>query len=825
VVIGRIERIDEEKVTIIDRLPDQYHDYLDLFRPSKAEKLAPRRTFDHAIDLKPDTQPPWGPIYPLSQKQLEALRKYLDDMLKQGKISPSKSPAGVPILFVRNPDGRLQLVVDYQGLNKVTVHNKYPIPLMTELRDQVRDAQIFTKRDLKDGFHLIRIRKGDEWKTAFRTHYGHYQYRVMPFGLVNAPATFQTMRKEILREFLHQGVVVYIDDILIYSETVEEHILLVRKVLQWLREYRMAISLEKSVFHVKKVDFLGYVVETDGVTMNEKKVESIKSWKAPVSVKDIQIFIRFANFYRRFIKTFSAICTLITNLLKGDPKKFSWGKEQQEAFEDLKRRFVSAPILCHFYPDLNTVVETDASDYALGCILSQFHGKRPHPVAFHSRKLALAERNYDIHNKELLAIVVAFMEWRHYLEGTEKPVTVYTDHQNLQYFLTMKVWTHRQIRWAQRLCGFNFKIVYRPGTKGGKPDALSRQPEYRPEEGATYREQQILQPKHSGKFQLAVVWGLNVEQLQQGLPQWKGNRNSGTKTLRRRTNPDKGSKLAAGHDLYSGENINTLANNRVLVKIGLAIAVPEGTYGRIAPRSGLATKGISVDVGVIDTDYRGEVKVILVNHNSIDYEVRKGDHIAQLIVERLDDQDWMEVEELNGTERAEKGLGSSGLWVELKDVQPMICFLQADGNHQFYDPFDINQHSILRKGQVLLSNAIIAKASLRKFEEDFLSSVKKAAMEDENWMRRKEELETLTKEEKELPKQWSISEGLLYYKDRLFVPDNEELQTLIAKGCHDSKVAGHFGQEKTLEIITRDFYWKWITDWVNDYVRSCTTCQ
>jgi len=336
-VIGRIERIDEEKVTIIDRLPDQYQDYLDLFRPSTAEKLAPRRTFDHAIDLKPDTQPPWGPIYPVLQNQLEALRKYLDDMLKQGKISPSKSPAGAPILFVPKPDSRLLLVVDYRGLNKVTVHNKYRIPLMTELRDQFRDAQIFTKLDLKDGFHLIRIRKGDEWKIAFRTRYGHYQYRVMPFGLVNAPATFQTMMNEILGEFLDQGVVVYIDDILIYSGTVEEHTILVRKVLQRLREYRMAIFLEKSVFHVKKVDFFGYVVATYGVTMNEKKVESIKSWKAPASVKDIQILIGFANFYRRFIKNFSAICTPITNLLKGDPKKLSWGKEQQAAFEDLKR--------------------------------------------------------------------------------------------------------------------------------------------------------------------------------------------------------------------------------------------------------------------------------------------------------------------------------------------------------------------------------------------------------------------------------------------------------------------------------------------------------
>jgi len=217
----------------------------------------------------------------------------------------------------------------------------------------------------------------------------------------------------------------------------------------------------------------------------------------------------------------------------------------------------------------------------------------------------------------------------------------------------------------------------------------------------------------------------------------------------------------------------------------------------------LATKGISVDAGVIDADYTGEVKVLLVNHNSIDYEVRKDDRIAQLIVEWLDDQDWLKVEGLDVTERAEKGFGSSGLGAELKEVQPTICFLQADGNHQLYDPFDIDQHPISHKGQVLLSKAIITKASLRKFEDNFLSSVKEAAMEDENWMPRKEELEILTKEEKELPKQWSISEGLLYYTHRLFIPDNEDLQTLIAKSCHDSKIAGHFGQEKALEIIIR----------------------
>jgi len=200
------------------------------------------------------------------------------------------------------------------------------------------------------------------------------------------------------------------------------------------------------VFHVESVEFLGYIVGIDGVTMSERKVESVINWRAPRSVKEVQIFIGFAIFYRRFIKDFSKIGTPITETLKGDKTKFYWRPKQDEAFTKLKKQFVTAPILEHFSPDRKTVVETDASDFALGCMLSQFKDKRLHPVAFHSSKLNPAERNYEIHDKELLAILEAFKEWNHYLGGAHKPVTVYTDHQNLQNFLTTKVWNHRQIR-------------------------------------------------------------------------------------------------------------------------------------------------------------------------------------------------------------------------------------------------------------------------------------------------------------------------------------------------------------------------------------------
>jgi len=312
----------------------------------------------------------------MSQYQLNTLKTYLDKMLAQGKITHSQSPAGVPILFVPKPDSRLRLCVDYRQLNKLTILDKYPLPLMSELRDRVAGATIFTKLDLKDGYHLIRIKKGDEWKSAFRTRYRQYEYKVLQFGVVNAPATFQCMINKILREFLDQGVVVYLEDILIYSKTQAEHVAMVKKVLSRLMEHQLAVSIKKSEFHVKAVEFLGYIVATDGVTMSTRKVDSIRKWKAPRSVKEVQIFLGFANF--------SKICKAITETLKGDKQKLSWGREQNIAFEKLKQQFTTAPILAHFYQERETGIKTDASDFALGAILSQFQDKRLYPVAFHS---------------------------------------------------------------------------------------------------------------------------------------------------------------------------------------------------------------------------------------------------------------------------------------------------------------------------------------------------------------------------------------------------------------------------------------------------------
>jgi len=354
---------------------------------------------------------------------------------------------------------------------------------MQELQDRVQGAQWFTKLDLKNGFNLIRIRKGDEWKTAFRTRYGLYEFQVMPFGLTNAPSTFQDMMNHVLSDILDVGVLAYMDDILIYAKTEEEHDRLVKEVLSRLQQNGLAVSPEKCVWKTEEVEFLGYVIGRNGIRMSTDKVDAVLSWKAPNSLTGVQSFLGFANFYRRFIQDYSWIARPLTELTK-KTGKWAWNEEAGKAFEELKQRFTTAPVLAHFDPAKPVIIETDASDFAIGAVLSQRNEEnRLHPVEFHSRKFQPAEINYEIHDKELLAIVDAFKHWRRYCEGATHQIQVFSDHRNLEYFTTTKVLNRRQARWAQELAGINFMIYYRPGTQNGKPDALSRCSEYRHEKG------------------------------------------------------------------------------------------------------------------------------------------------------------------------------------------------------------------------------------------------------------------------------------------------------------------------------------------------------
>ena len=484
---------DESETEInLSKLPIEYSDFVDVFSKESSKKLPPHRPYDHRIPLLPDSQPPFGPIYPLSEIELKELKSNLKENLDHGFICPSSSPAGAPILFVKKKDGSLRLVVDYRGLNKITIKNRYPLPLIGELLDRLKTAKIFSTIDLRGAYNLVRVAEGEEWKTAFRTRYGHYEYQVMPFGLTNAPASFQHFINDIFSDILDNYVVVYLDDILVFSNNKEDHTQHVREVLQRLRNNSLFGKLEKSNFHNSSAVFLGYIVSSNGIKMDPEKVEAVLSWPTPKCVKDIQSFIGFANFYHRFIKDFSKIVTPLTQLTKQNVK-WSWNDSTQHAFDTLKTAFTSAPILNYFNPKLPITVETDASDFAIGAIISQKDEKGLlHPIAFYSRKFTPAELNYEIYDKELLGIVEAFRVWRAYLEGAQHQITVITDHKNLEYFTTTKVLNRRQARWSEILGNYDFIIKYVSGTLNGKPDALSRRSDYHPKEGDNTIEGQIL---------------------------------------------------------------------------------------------------------------------------------------------------------------------------------------------------------------------------------------------------------------------------------------------------------------------------------------------
>ena len=343
--------------------------------------------------------------------------------------------------------------------------------------------------DLQEAYNLVCIKAGDEWKTAFRTRYGHFEYNVMPFGLTNAPAIFQYFMNDVFREFLDHFVVVYLDDILVFSKNDKDHENHVRLVLEKLRFARIYTKLEKCVFHQPQVEFLGYIISREGLSMDPKKIEAIISKKRPLTVRDVQCFLGFANFYQIFIQNYSKNGAPLTKLTCKD--RLEWSVKADQTFEALQKAFSTMPILIH--PDFQKLffLENDASDFALGTVLSQpSEDGHLHPIAFHSRKFMATEINYEIHDKELLAIVDSFQEWRHFVERAQHPVMVYTDLKNLQYFMSAKVLNRRQAQWTISLSCFNFIITYRSGTQQIRSHALSRRAYLVPKEREVVYDQQ-----------------------------------------------------------------------------------------------------------------------------------------------------------------------------------------------------------------------------------------------------------------------------------------------------------------------------------------------
>ena len=459
----------------ITGVPRAYHDLAAVFSKTSALTLPPHRPYDCAIDLLPGAPLPRSRLYNLSSPEKEAMRNYISESLTSGVIRPSSSPVAAGFFFVAKKDGSLRPCIDYRHLNEITVKNRYPLPLISSTFEPLSEASIYTKLDLRNAYHLVRIREGDEWKTAFNTHLGHFEYLVMPFGLTNAPAVFQALVNDVLRDMLNNFVVVFLDDILIFSKSEEEHRTHVRAVLQRLLENKLFVKAEKCEFHKQTVEFLGHILERGVVKADPKKVQTVLDWERPADRTQLRRFLGFANYYRKFIRNFSQIASPL-NALTSTKNPYVWTPQAEEAFLELKSRFTSAPVLTMPDPTRQFLVEVDASDSGVGAVLSQRSEQdhQVHPCAFFSRKLTPAERNYDVGNRELLAVHEALKEWRHWLEGSTQPFVVMTDHKNLIYVQSAKRLNPRQSRWALFFARFDFTLTYKPGSLNVRADALSR---------------------------------------------------------------------------------------------------------------------------------------------------------------------------------------------------------------------------------------------------------------------------------------------------------------------------------------------------------------
>ncbi|KAH6597042.1 hypothetical protein BASA50_004801 [Batrachochytrium salamandrivorans] len=474
-----------------------------VFSKDLAETLPPHRDFDCSIELIPGSVPAYGKIYHLTREEDTVMQEWIKDNLRQGFIRSSSSPHGAPCFFVKQKD-KLRLCMDCRGLNKNTIKDRNPIPLISEMLRTLSTGKVFTTLDLRGAYNLLRIKEGNEPKTSFITKYGQFEFLVMPFGLANAPAQFQRMMNALFRDVVGKHVLVYLDDIVIYSDTMDEHVKQVQSVLGVLRDNGLYCKAEKCHFYQTEIKYLGYIISSNGIRMDSSKISAVQEWPTPRKVRDLQVFLGFTNFYRSLIKDYSNMTCHLTKLFKKD-FLFVWGPEQEKSLQALKDAFAHSDFLTHPDETRPFIVETDASDYAISGVLSQYDDTDVlRPIAFYARQMNSAERNYEIYDKELLAVVDSFKHWRHFLQGGHHLVTVLCDHKNLEYFMTTKKLTRRQARWSLELSEYDFTLTHRPGKLNGRADPLSRRHDYL-SENDTSNFQRILDPKKVIDLQALMV--------------------------------------------------------------------------------------------------------------------------------------------------------------------------------------------------------------------------------------------------------------------------------------------------------------------------------
>ncbi|KAL4312297.1 hypothetical protein GQ457_01G050670 [Hibiscus cannabinus] len=432
--------------------------------------LPPNRGHEHQIILQDEQVVVRIRPYRYPAVQKNEIEKLIQEMLQAGIIRDSMSSFASPIVMVRKKDGSWRLCVDYRQLNRLTLKDKFPIPIIEELLDELGEARVFSKLDLRSGYHQIRMREQDIHKTAFKTHEGHYEFMVMPFGLTNAPATFQGLMNAVFKAQLRKTVLVFFDDILVYSKSWDDHLVHLREVLCLLKENQLYAKRSKCIFGATEMDYLGYIISDGSISMDKDKVQCILDWPIPANIKELRGFLGLSGYYRRFIRGYGALAKPLTKLLKKNG--WGWNEEAETAMKKLKEAIVTAPVLA--LPDFQKefLVETDASANGVGAVLIQ-NGR---PLAYFSKGLGVKHQALSIYDKEMLAVLLTVKKWSSYLVG--RHFKIRTDHQSLRFLSSNQATTPAQQMWVAKMMGYDFEVCYRKGASNTVADVLSRNPNF-----------------------------------------------------------------------------------------------------------------------------------------------------------------------------------------------------------------------------------------------------------------------------------------------------------------------------------------------------------
>ena len=476
---GKLPRIALIAAKVVPEIPECISHLAEVFNQERANRLPLHTKFDFEFKLTVDLIKINSPLYPLTLPEEAALDAWIDELEPKGWIVKETSPVCAPLLFVEKSDGTLRPCVDYGLLNNVTVPDPYPTPLEPQIARYVEHAKVFSKLDCMNAFNQVRIKEGQEWLTAFRCRRGVYQFRVMPFGLKNAPACFQRLIDEALGDLLGTCAVAYADDILVFSPDEDSHRQHLALVLERMLKFNLTIKLSKCAFFQKSVSFLGNIILKDGHAIAPEKEAAIRDWQKPTTVSELRSFIGTCTFLKKFTPRLSELAAPL--YAAACAKVLKWTPQCDQAFEAVKNLFLCAPILRHADGNKPFILACDSSNFAIaGVLLQADDDDVEHPVGYFSRKLQSEELNAMIFDKELMAVVESIAHWRYHLQGARHEFKVRTDHKALLYYRAPRLLSPKQARWAAELAKFRFKYEFVKGKDNHLPDALSRNPAFHP---------------------------------------------------------------------------------------------------------------------------------------------------------------------------------------------------------------------------------------------------------------------------------------------------------------------------------------------------------